>query len=96
MVAFDLFGVPTRRGRPVGVANDQYEHVPEREYSDKEGAECLKEKIKGYWAERGHDVMVVVERREFHPRMRSAFYVLRSDLVDGLPKPVKTARARAA
>jgi len=51
------------------------------------GAERLAERIRRYWRERGYDVAVRVEQRSgFSDSMRWArWYVVRSDLVDGLP-----------
>lgn len=56
------------------------------DYCSREGAHALKARIERYWAERGYDVMVVLENVGFHAAIRAARYDLRSDLVDGWPR----------
>lgn len=68
----------------------------EENYCDKEGAERLKSKIEVYWAMRGHRVQVHIEQKGFSAAMRGAYWVVRSDLVGGLPRPAPIADRRAA
>lgn len=46
-----------------------------------EGARKLAEKINAYWAERGVTANARAVLLPFNPRMREAYYVIRSDLV---------------
>lgn len=46
-----------------------------------EGARKLAEKINAYWAERGVNANARAVLLPFNPRMREAYYVVRSDLV---------------
>lgn len=48
-------------------------------------AERLKGRIERYWAERGYSVRVEVGRQAFHHRLRSASYVVRSNMTNGWP-----------
>lgn len=57
------------------------------ELCNEDGAKKLKAKIEAYWRERGHEVQVDVLKKGFTPAMRSARYDVRSELVNGLPKP---------
>lgn len=52
-----------------------------------EGARRLKERIEAYWRERGYEVNVDLVDAGFMPAMRSARTDVRSNLVNGLPKP---------
>lgn len=56
------------------------------EWSDRQGAEALKEKIEGYWRERGHRVECRLEQRHFSTTMRFSRHDLRSDMVNGYPR----------
>lgn len=67
------------------------------DYVDRDGAAKIKATIEAYWAARGHVVQVVLVNAGFHPAIRCARYDVRSDLVNGLPKPqAQSARNRAA
>lgn len=57
---------------------------PTRNWSSKAGAEALAAMIREYWAARGCKVETVT--MEFAP----GFYSLRTDMVGGLPKAVRT------
>ncbi|AZU04983.1 hypothetical protein X907_2469 [Glycocaulis alkaliphilus] len=52
-----------------------------------EGARRLKERIEAYWKERGYDVTVDLVDAGFMPAMRSARTDVRSNLVNGMPRP---------
>ena len=68
--------------------------VPEfGEWCTREGAEALKAKIEAYWAERGEHVQVWTEQRGFESALRGAHFVVRSNLVSGLPSPAQIERA---
>ncbi len=56
------------------------------DFCSREGAQAIKARIEAYWAERGHDVMVVLENVGFHPAIRAARYDIRSDMIDGRPR----------
>ena len=55
------------------------------DYCTREGAERLKEQIEAYWAERGHEVRVILDQCGFSAPMRSARTDVRSTLVNGVP-----------
>ncbi len=57
------------------------------EWSDEPGAIALKEKIEAYWRERGHIIKCQLVPRAFTPEMRMARVDVRSDLLNGLPRP---------
>lgn len=61
-------------------------HEP-ADYCSRRGAAALKEQIEAYWAARGHHVMVALHNVGFHPAIRAARYDLRSDMVNGMPRP---------
>lgn len=54
----------------------------------KEGAKKLAAKIEAYWRERGQDVHIRFHDAGFVPSMRSARSDVRSDMVNGLPRPL--------
>jgi len=60
----------------------------ESDYCSKAGAEALKEKLEAYWRERGFEVMIVIRDAGFHPSIRAGRFDVRSDLVNGLPRPM--------
>lgn len=62
-------------------------------YCDRKGAEELKGKIELYWALRGKPVQVWIEPRGYETALRGAHYVVRSNLVSGLPSPQQIERA---
>lgn len=59
----------------------------------RDGALVLKEKIEAYWRERGCDVMIVLHNVGFHPAIRAARFDVRSDMINGMPRPAKMAAA---
>lgn len=63
---------------------------------DRRGAEMLKAKIEAYWAARGHSVMVTVHESAFHPAIRSTRFDVRSDMLNGMPRPPAIEDRRAA
>lgn len=58
------------------------------------GAKTLKQKIEEYWAARGVQVTVYLQETGFDPAIRASRYDVRSDMIDGLPRPM-WARAAA-
>ncbi|WP_395645032.1 hypothetical protein [Terricaulis sp.] len=64
----------------------------ESDFCSKEGALALKEKIEAYWRERGQNVMLSLHNVGFHPAIRAARYDVRSDMVNGMPRPLKGAK----
>lgn len=59
----------------------------ESDYCDRTGAEALKAKIEAHWAAQGRSVHVWLEPKGFHPTIRAARYDVRSDLLNGQPRP---------
>ncbi len=57
------------------------------DYCTMDGARRLKQRIEEYWRERGYEVNVDLVDAGFMPAMRSARTDVRSNLVNGLPKP---------
>jgi len=57
------------------------------DHCSREGALELKQKIEAYWRERGCDVMIVLHNVGFHPAIRAARFDVRSDMVNGMPRP---------
>lgn len=55
----------------------------------REGAEALAAHLRAYWRQRGHVVNTRIEEAAFVPQMRSGYYVVRSDMVNGSPAPTK-------
>lgn len=56
------------------------------DFTSRDGAAALKEKIEAYWAERGMRVMLTLQNVGFHPAIRAARYDVRSDMINGLPR----------
>jgi len=63
------------------------------EWCTREGAEALKARIASYWEDRGYPVQVWIEQRGFESALRGAHYVVRSNIVSGLPSPQRVERA---
>lgn len=57
-----------------------------------DGARRLKERIESYWKERGYDVSVDLVDAGFMPAMRSARTDVRSNMVNGRPRPAANDR----
>lgn len=57
------------------------------DFCTREGALRLKERIEAYWKERGYDVTIELHEAGFMPAMRSARTDVRSNMVNGLPRP---------
>lgn len=64
------------------------------DHCSREGAAELKRKIEAYWAERGYDVMIVLHNVGFHAAIRAARFDVRSDMINGMPRPKKAGIAR--
>lgn len=52
----------------------------------KGGANALADRIRRYWAERGHHVRVRTTEAEYTPAMRSGRWDVRSDMLNGWPR----------
>lgn len=63
------------------------------DHCSRNGAAELKRKIEAYWAERGHDVMIVLHNVGFHPAIRAARFDVRSDMINGMPRPKRAGPA---
>ena len=57
------------------------------DFCTREGALRLKERIESYWKERGYDVSIELQEAGFMPAMRSARTDVRSNMVNGMPRP---------
>jgi hypothetical protein len=57
------------------------------DYCTTDGARRLKQRIEEYWRERGFEVNVDLIDAGFMPAMRSARTDVRSNMVNGLPRP---------
>lgn len=62
------------------------------DFCSRDGAHALKQRIELYWRERGCNVHVLLHNVGFHPAIRAARYDVRSDMVNGMPRP----RAKAS
>lgn len=51
-----------------------------------EGAQRLCDRIKARWAEKGFAIQAWPEQEPFAKEMRGCYWVVRSDLVDALPR----------
>lgn len=56
------------------------------DYTDRQGANTLKDRIEAYWRERGFDIQVILVEGAFTQSLRGCRMDLRSDLVNGLPR----------
>lgn len=56
------------------------------DYTDRAGAQILKERIETYWRERGYEVQVTLAAASFTPAIRAARFDIRSELVNGWPR----------
>lgn len=68
----------------------------ESDFCSRNGAMALKAKIEAYWRERGHTVFVALHNVGFHPAIRAARFDVRSDMINGMPRSVTSARAKSA
>ena len=57
------------------------------DFCTREGAMRLKERIEAFWKERGHYVNIELQEAGFMPAMRSARTDVRSNMVNGMPRP---------
>ncbi len=57
------------------------------DFCTREGALRLKERIESYWRDRGYDVNIELQEAGFMPAMRSARTDVRSNMVNGMPRP---------
>lgn len=63
------------------------------DFCSRDGAHALKQRIETYWRERGFNVQVQLHNVGFHPAIRAARYDVRSDMVNGMPRPKSRASA---
>lgn len=63
------------------------------DFCSRDGAHALKQRIEAYWRERGYNVQVLLHNVGFHPAIRAARYDVRSDMVNGMPRPKPRAAA---
>lgn len=68
----------------------------DNDYCTPDGARRLKQRIEDFWRERGYAVDVKLVEAGFVPAMRSARFDVRSDLVNGFPRPAPAADHRSA
>ncbi len=59
----------------------------------RDGAQRLAQKIKDYWKAQGVDVITRFDHMDFKPTMRSATVHVRSDMVNGWPRPLAERKA---
>lgn len=62
----------------------------EKDFIDREGAVELKTRIETYWRERGFEIAVDLVQQGFTPALRRARFDIRSDLINGMPRPLPT------
>ncbi|MFZ4069144.1 MAG: hypothetical protein ACOYJ6_03465 [Caulobacterales bacterium] len=60
------------------------------DFCTSDGARRIKTKIEDYWRDRGFDVSVKLVDAGFVAAMRSARTDVRSDMVNGMPRRIKT------
>ena len=56
------------------------------DYTDRDGANALKQRIEAYWRERGYEVEVSLVDAPFAAALRAARVDVRSGTVNGLPR----------
>lgn len=76
---------------PAALAAAEARHAREADYTDRAGAEKLKARIESYWRERGSDVQVILVPAAFTAALRAARYDVRSEMLNGLPRPDRKA-----
>jgi hypothetical protein len=59
----------------------------DNDFCTPDGARRLKQRIEDYWRDRGYAVDVKLVEAGFVAAMRSARFDVRSDLVNGFPRP---------
>jgi len=59
-------------------------------FTDRSGANLLKERIEAYWRERGYEIQVNLVEAPFTPAIRSARIDIRSELVNGWPRAARS------
>ena len=55
------------------------------DYNSREGAEVLKSRIEQYWAGKGHSVQVWIQAGKYHGTMRTGYWDVKTNLVNGWP-----------
>lgn len=63
----------------------------EADFTSHAGANELKARIEAYWRARGHEVQVMLIEAPFTQAIRAGRYDVRSELVNGLPRPRRDA-----
>ena len=67
----------------------------ESDFCSRDGAHAIKAKIEAYWRERGQTVQVMLHNVGFHPAIRAARFDVRSDMINGMPRPKRATPAHA-
>lgn len=73
---FDAWAATSTRGEPADCCS-------------RDGAVALKARIEAYWRERGQNVMIALHNVGFHPAIRAARFDVRSDMINGMPRPAR-------
>lgn len=66
----------------------------ESDFCSRAGAHALKAKIEAYWRARGQNVQLMLHNVGFHPAIRAARFDVRSDMINGMPRPVGSSAKR--
>jgi hypothetical protein len=65
----------------------RFSPMASNDFCTRDGALRLKERIEAYWRERGYDVNIELQEAGFMPALRSARTDVRSNMVNGMPRP---------
>lgn len=65
-----------------------------RDHCTQEGAQELAERLTRFWAGRGVEINAWIEESSFSPHMRSNYWIVRSNLINGWPAELNE-KARA-
>jgi hypothetical protein len=68
----------------------------DNDFCTPDGARRLKQRIEDYWRDKGYAVDVKLVEAGFVPAMRSARFDVRSDMVNGIPRPPGAAPAQSS
>jgi hypothetical protein len=72
------------------------DETDERDACTKAGADRIAKKIEAYWAARGRPVQTRIWNVGFVSATRCARHDVRSDMVNGLPRPLPSSHEEAA
>ncbi|MEZ5995697.1 MAG: hypothetical protein R3C25_08070 [Hyphomonadaceae bacterium] len=65
------------------------------EYTDRDGAASIKERIETYWRAKGLDVQIMLVEGAFTPALRASRVDVRSDMLNGLPRRARSGASGA-